>query len=48
MFDVFVLVFLSFKFNTNAKVEKIRDLLEMWRKIEKVNKTLKDLDKKYD
>ena len=47
MFNVFVLLFLSFRFNKNAKVEKIRDLSKMWKKIEKGNETLKDLEKKY-
>ena len=34
MFDVFVLVFLSFRFNKNARAKKRRDLLEMWRKLQ--------------
>ena len=33
MFDVFVLVFLSFRFNKIARVEKIGILSKMWRKL---------------
>ena len=38
LFDVFVLAFLSFRFNKNAIAEQRGDLLEMWRRIEKVMK----------
>ena len=47
MFDVFILVFLRFRFNKNARVEKIRELSVMWRKFEKGNEILKDLGNKY-
>ena len=42
MFDVFVLVFLSFKFNKIVRVEKKGFFLEMWRKL-KSNETSKSL-----
>ena len=38
MFDVFALVLLSFRFNKNARVEKKRNLSEMWRKLKRVRR----------
>ena len=42
MFDMFVLVFLSFRFNKIARVEKRGILSKMWRKL-KSKETLKSL-----
>ena len=36
MFDVLVLVFWSFRFNKNSRVEKRRNMLEKWRKLKRV------------
>ena len=44
MFEVFALVFLSFRFNNNARVKKRGILLEMLRKLKR-DETLKSLER---
>ena len=46
MFDVFVLVFLSFRFN-KYEIEEKKRFFENVEKIEKGNETLKDFGEKY-